>query len=1201
MGLTTRSRARDAHEPADSMQRGRVIDGRYAIQGVVGRGAASLVYACRDVQHPGLPVALKLATLSASEGAAARYRDELLIASAIQHPNIARVFSLGLITETGQTYLVMELLNGRNFLQGTEDIEAQEFCEFAAQICRALGFLHRRGCAHGDLKPSNVMVTPLAGAMTVKLLDLGLAWQPDDLERGEAMRTLPYTAPEMLRGQDADSRADLYSLGVLLYEALAGRRPLTQRQTMPAAPPANPRLRVPKGVWNLVLALLDESPGARPASASEVIARLGREAGVHLPFETLDTAQAYVRSGPFCGRRHILAQWESCINSLGSQLDRVQLLAVSGKWGMGKTRLMQELAARGQIHGVKSLLMRCSTRPSPDWAGLYARLEAEAAHRPCALLLDDVHCLGPAALEATLGLVKAAPPENLAVACSFSEEAAQDAGIAPLLPGRARRGGHTPLRLEPFSQEESGCVIGSALPGRPGFGLVSRLQATTHGNPLFLVETLCTIVATQTQALARHEHIVFASELADAGAASLLPSIDERMPNDLSERRLLGMCAVMDRPVSLQLLAYAMPDSLKAIKAQALRLQRAGLVDLDYASTPPLMAITQATIARRASETLAAAEAAQLHQCLAEALSSRLDNAAAFGLHRREATALAAEHLSQAGDVVSASGLAVQAVAQLTEQDQNGQAVRLARIALRSDRLAGLGRQRMLETLGDALARLGQNTDAAGTLSEAAEIAQARADALSRARLRRKQAQAMLSCQRAEEALAILDSTRRETCSLDVCREERVHIQCAIGHALLTNGLVDQAISELRLGLDQAEAITESTPAKAQILCLVGAALVHSGRYDEAREHYEEARALFLEASDALGAAAATEGLAMVSHRLQQFHDAERLYHQAIADVEKRGAPQRLGQLHYNLAAAYQAQCRWSEASRSYEKSIEVRDGTGENASAVWGSLALVSMSEGRLGAALRACDEAVDSAKRSDHPAAYPRALSMLADTWYHVGDLYQAESIARRAEEAIGNRDHPGILSSICRIVGDCCSLRGRRREALDHLERSLHLARRTGSARQQQDVLSDLSDAHFRGGDLQATLDAATQAVGLSQDDEGSISSTRASAQYARALHALGQTREAMELLHGAHAAMDRMRNPLRKAEVAATLAAAYLDEADVARFVCYVSQCLDAFDLAVADLGDMASGRTFILDPRRREVFEMIEKAGCGHGV
>jgi serine/threonine protein kinase/tetratricopeptide (TPR) repeat protein len=264
----------------------------YVIEQKLGEGGMGVVYRARDEKLQ-RDVALKFLGLL-SKGSSASHEQALQEAraiSALNHPNICTVYEVG--ENEGQPFIAMEFVEGRPLsleipLTG---LSLDQVERFGAQLADALAHAHSRGVIHRDLKSANVMVTPSG---RLKVLDFGISrrlepghnsdgttvldqsWESQHTFTG----TLPYVAPEILKGQEADVRSDIWSLGVLLYEMAAGRRPfrgstayeLSAAILHERAPQVSPAL--PPVLQSVIDKCLDKEPGQRYQTAGEVRAAL---------------------------------------------------------------------------------------------------------------------------------------------------------------------------------------------------------------------------------------------------------------------------------------------------------------------------------------------------------------------------------------------------------------------------------------------------------------------------------------------------------------------------------------------------------------------------------------------------------------------------------------------------------------------------------------------------------------------------------------------------------------------------------------------------------------------------------------------------------------------------------------------------------------------------------------------------------------
>jgi serine/threonine protein kinase len=266
------------------------VVGRYRLEELLGEGAVGLVFAARDEQ--GTRVALKLlrAELAEDRVMVARFEREARLTRDLGTPHVVPILELG--RSEGLAYLAMPFYAGGSLavrlrLLGAFGVD--ETVDLAAQLGRGLDALHARGVLHRDVKPSNVL---LDGEGTAALADFGLARSADSTRltaEGQLLGTPHYLAPELIEGREATRQSDVYALGCVLYECVAGEPPFAGRGAAEIGfahlteQPADPRERrdgLPEGAAQAILAALEKDPAQRPTTATALARMLmiGRSA-----------------------------------------------------------------------------------------------------------------------------------------------------------------------------------------------------------------------------------------------------------------------------------------------------------------------------------------------------------------------------------------------------------------------------------------------------------------------------------------------------------------------------------------------------------------------------------------------------------------------------------------------------------------------------------------------------------------------------------------------------------------------------------------------------------------------------------------------------------------------------------------------------------------------------------------------------------
>jgi hypothetical protein len=273
---------------SDSVGGGRFVPGqivaeRYRIVALAGRGGMGEVYRAEDLRLSQI-VAIKFLpeTLSKDTAALSRFHSEVRIARQVSHPNVCRMFDIG--DAEGITFLTMEYVDGEDLsslVRRIGRLSTDKATEIARQTCAGLAAAHDRGVIHRDLKPANVM---LDSAGRIRITDFGLAGIAATIQGAEVRAGTPaYMAPEQLAGKEVTIKSDLYSLGLVLYEILTGRRAF-EATTLPelmrlreASAPASPSSLVrdlDPVLERVIMRCLEKDPALRPSSALQVAAAL---------------------------------------------------------------------------------------------------------------------------------------------------------------------------------------------------------------------------------------------------------------------------------------------------------------------------------------------------------------------------------------------------------------------------------------------------------------------------------------------------------------------------------------------------------------------------------------------------------------------------------------------------------------------------------------------------------------------------------------------------------------------------------------------------------------------------------------------------------------------------------------------------------------------------------------------------------------
>jgi predicted ATPase len=392
--------------------------GRYQIERLIGHGAHKEVYLAHDATLD-REVAVALIQIGAiGDDRAERIRREAQAMGRLPaHPHVVTVYDAG--EEAGRPYIVEEYVAGGTVADLLAEnpgrpLSIERAVRIAAEMCAALAHAHAHGIVHRDLKPANVW---LDAAGSAKLGDFGLvaalrrtgdATVARLTQEGGLVGTLAYIAPEQALGRPPDPRADLYSLGAMLYELTTGRAPfagddalviISQHLRTPPVAPAWLNAEVPRALDALVLGLLAKDPVDRPANADDVGAALAalqaRRASPAPSVETTPNPLDRLARGVHVGREREVE--ELCALADLAFAGRGQLVLITGDAGIGKTRLAEELTTYGHLRDALVLWGRCYGHAGapPYWPWVQIVRAYTVDHDPAALAA----AMGPGAAD----------------------------------------------------------------------------------------------------------------------------------------------------------------------------------------------------------------------------------------------------------------------------------------------------------------------------------------------------------------------------------------------------------------------------------------------------------------------------------------------------------------------------------------------------------------------------------------------------------------------------------------------------------------------------------------------------------------------------------------------------------------------------------------------------------------------------------
>jgi hypothetical protein len=691
--------------------------GGYVFMREIGSGGMARVLLAKD--PTGNLVALKVLRRSRFKTGLARFRREFRALSRIHHPNVIRVETYGDLH--GHPFIAMEYVDGpdlhaliRSFKTWDPEKRWRRVEELLIELCRALSAIHRRGLVHRDLKPSNVLITRDG---VCKLTDFGIVKDLDPAHDPNLSTTLvgtwAYASPEQISGNPIDHRSDLYSLGVILFAMLTGKRPfvandmagyLALHRDRPAPAPRDVNVAVPEHLDEICRRLLQKAPRDRYQSAQEILYRLEAEDRVPLP------SQADGWEPPLVGRDLEIEAIENAVAGLTAR--RGGVVVLEGDDGSGKSRLLSVAVERARMLGIPvdrdefardtpvfGVSLRLLRHVADELGNrvpkqLLADLEAmagDAPHRdahqalydgarealalaledgPRLVVLDDLHAAQAREVHLLSFLVRTLvsnEQHGLLVVASLRPKASS---IADAFAGGEGLGLEPQeISIGPLSREDVTQILFGLVGDTLGSRLLAqRLHRETEGNAFFLTEFLRSLfgqAVIRTREDGTHALAIEPEEI-HTGHLEIPIGVRQMMKARLDavgklDRHLLEVLAVGGRELDLDVLLDVVDEEEEPVLDGLDRLLQAGIVRERRVGDTVLHAVTHQKYADVVYRDLDAERRAWLHRKVAAAMEVHFAN-------DPSALEIVGEHYRRAGDAGRAYRYLVAAARRLADR-----------------------------------------------------------------------------------------------------------------------------------------------------------------------------------------------------------------------------------------------------------------------------------------------------------------------------------------------------------------------------------------------------------------------------------------------------------------------------------------------------------------------------------------------------
>jgi tetratricopeptide (TPR) repeat protein/TolB-like protein len=1009
------SATRTADGAIQRLATGARIAGRYRIVGLLGVGGMGMVYHAHD-EELDLPVAVKVLRpdLAQDGRRLERFKQELLLARQVSHPNVVRTHDLG--TDGDLVFITMDLVAGRSLgdlLAAEGRLSPERAVEIARQLAAGLAAAHEAGVVHRDLKPGNVLIE---GSMEepgrAAISDFGVARSlgtPGRTLPGAVVGTLDYLAPEQARGEEVDGRTDLYALGILLYEMLTGKLPfgggstaevLAQRLSGASRDLSAAGVDAPPWLAGVVRRLLQRDPARRYQTALELLADLDRPRRARHP---------WLRRLPVSRRAALAACGALALLILGWTVrERVRL----------SRQAPGESAAEPPHHAVALLPLADETgRADLAWiaSGLPEMLAVSLAESRGLRVLDSQRVFH------TLDSLKLPPgplPET---------DARRLAGLLDvdrLVSGRVRSAGSR-LRVDLS-------LTAADVPGTPAQGLSAEVE---QGEAFRLVD--------RVEALLR-ERLAVAPAAAAGPAVSRSPAAlaayaegvaSLSRGDDLAAAAALEHAVAADARYSAAWVRLARAREALGRHEEAREAARRAVESLGPGET-------RSAFEARAIEARLLGRAGKAQEILGqlvarypEDLEARVELAEAFGEQGSLDRATAA-----LGEVVRIAPHHPRAWYLLAKYSiQAGNARRAAddylvhALVVQNEIGSEEGRADVLNAFGVAYRNLGEMERAVESYEQAAAIRQRIGD---------------------DRGYA---TTLRNLATIHTIRGE-----------------LDAAQRQLEEALARLEKLGDAAGI-ADLYNDFGVLAEERGEYEAALAHYQKALRARRDLGNDLALAQSFGNVGYACYMLGRYDDATVYWRQGLELAKKSGDPSGVVLATQNLGLLALARGEWDEAVKSFVTALPTSRELGmkEATAASLGHLGRLAQYQGRLGAALASFDEALGVLREIDDRRGLAEFTLARAEAELEMGLDAAAGASLRSAADLLRGEKSYEQQAELERLEGERHLLRGERGEARDALRRALAHARDSHSVVEVLEVRISVAAAALAPGQERVVL--------------------------------------------------------------------------------------------------------------------------------
>lgn len=1040
----------------------------YQIVEKIGSGGIATVYKAFSPDKGA--VAIKV-LLSQEPEDIERFKREFLLLSGIKHPHIVQVYDLG-YTPKALPFFSMELIEGKEFKTFVPEFDPQKLYSVILQTCLTLEFLHLKGIIHGDIKPSNILISlDKKDNPRVKFTDFGIAQYGKTFDFSQWRGTIPYLAPEIIRGDEYNYQVDLYSLGVMLYQVLTGSLPFEESDVMSIAmdhlerevkfPPDS---RIPEALRQIVLKLLKKDPLDRYFSAREVIEEIKSVSPSELKDDDLTLAWSLIASANFVGRDEELSGLKHLFEE--AKLGRTEIVLLQGEQGMGKRKFLKEF--KGLVQSYGGTVIRKTILDAGE--NLLSELQ-ELLKRPgpLVLVIEDSQKLETELLDSLAVFLKKKEKALILLALNnnltLPEEEGKINRIESILKSSLENL-LTRIDLKPLKKEDSGKMISSMFRWKgKGERINQAVYRKTGGDPALIVYLMNSSLE---QGLLKR---------IDSGWNFELSGLDQLPPPEEYKKRITGRlgqlsaenlnlleaASILGEEFEAGILSELTGRDEKAISAFLSLLFKESLLKKDSSSGESKISFVNGMLRDLIYGNIEGSKRKKLHAKCGRVLEKL------YSANMESVLGDLAYHFIQAGAEEPGFRYSLLAGEKAEKENDCQEAIRNYKNALKLHR-QWLEKPTIPEE--EILSKLGSQYGITGSFDEALTCY---AEAINRRRSEGKSPDRIAKlCQETgviylrkgdyESAIGIL----QEGLSLDSKVQSAIitaELNITLGWVYQRKRDYSQAISYFQKSIET----LKKRVSKELGLAYNGLGVVYweLGEFNKALNSYHKSMAILEELKDEKCIATVNMNLGLLARNKGNPKEALNYFEKALPFEEKHGNIASLSFLYNNLALAYENLYEWDRSLEYHQKSCELKvKMDDQNGLAVtFSNLGLVHLRRGSL-------NKSVENYSRALRLFHSLKDRQGVADCSSSLGEVYLLHEDWSRAEthleRSLRIRDElsgkPRIAETL-RLLGRLNLERGDFSPAFAQLKKSLKLFDALGNQNGMLDVSLSLAELGLR----------------------------------------------------------------------------------------------------------------------------------------